>query len=126
MIAGAAVAPRVVEQFVVALHLPCSWPLLRCRLSMTFCASPTAGALLPRANSSPARFTSSCFQPLIIASEVRPVSRRTQRVSTLAEVRLDIIGGNPVSARWPFIRSDAGLAAQLLAPALCRQSLRHL
>src|SRR2546423_13710444 len=44
----------------------CSWPILRCRSSMTFCASPTAGALSPRANSSPARFTSSCFQPLII------------------------------------------------------------
>src|ERR1700751_1034034 len=44
----------------------CSWPILRCRSSMTFCASPTAGALLPRANSSPARFTSSCFQSLII------------------------------------------------------------
>src|SRR5207248_5793139 len=44
----------------------CSWPILRCRSSMTFCASPTAGALLPRANSSPARLTSSCFQPLII------------------------------------------------------------
>src|SRR6202040_3175845 len=43
-----------------------SWPILRCRSSMTFCASPTAGALLPRANSSPARFTSSCFQSLII------------------------------------------------------------
>src|SRR5437660_3495190 len=43
-----------------------NWPILRCRSSMTFCASPTAGALLPRANSSPARFTSSCFQSLII------------------------------------------------------------
>src|SRR5436190_23280471 len=31
-----------------------------------FCASATAGALLPRANSSPARVTSSCFHPLII------------------------------------------------------------
>src|SRR5271156_5088861 len=41
----------------------CSWPILRCRSSMTFCASATAGALLPRANSSPARVTSSCFQP---------------------------------------------------------------
>jgi hypothetical protein len=40
--------------------------ILRCRSSMTFCASLTAGALLPRANSSPARYTSSCFQPLII------------------------------------------------------------
>src|SRR5690242_174274 len=44
----------------------CSWPILRCRSSITFCASATAGALLPRANSSPARVTSSCFQPLII------------------------------------------------------------
>src|SRR4051794_38628741 len=44
----------------------CNWPILRCRSSITFCASSTAGALLPRANSSPARFTSSCFQPLII------------------------------------------------------------
>src|ERR1700736_5784075 len=44
----------------------CSWPIFRCRSSMTFCASPTAGALLPRANSSSARFTSSCFQLLII------------------------------------------------------------
>src|ERR1700731_4898654 len=44
----------------------CSWSILRCRSSMTFCASPIAGALLPRANSSPARFTSSCFQSLII------------------------------------------------------------
>src|SRR6202035_4504661 len=44
----------------------CSWPILRCRSSMTFCPSPTAGALLARANSSPARFTSSCFQSLII------------------------------------------------------------
>src|SRR5207253_6713525 len=33
----------------------CSWPILRCRSSITFCASATAGALLPRANSSPAR-----------------------------------------------------------------------
>jgi hypothetical protein len=32
----------------------------------TFCASSAAGALLPRANSSPARFTNSCFQLLII------------------------------------------------------------
>ena len=30
------------------------------------CASAAAGALLPRPNSSPARFTSSCFQLLII------------------------------------------------------------
>src|SRR4029079_17234812 len=44
----------------------CSWPILRCRSSITFCASPTAGALLPRANSSLARFISSCFQVLII------------------------------------------------------------
>src|SRR3954463_6897913 len=44
----------------------CSWPILRCRSSITFCASATAGALLPRANSSPARVTSSCFHPLII------------------------------------------------------------
>src|ERR1700724_3733771 len=44
----------------------CSCPIFRCRSSITFCASSTAGALLPRANSSPARFTSSCFQPLII------------------------------------------------------------
>src|SRR5437763_12313372 len=44
----------------------CSWPILRCRSSITRCASATAGALLPRANSSPARFTSSCLQPLII------------------------------------------------------------
>jgi branched-chain amino acid transport system ATP-binding protein len=34
--------------------------------SCDFCASSTAGAWWPRANSSPARFTSSCFQPLII------------------------------------------------------------
>src|SRR5580700_8487383 len=44
----------------------CSWPIFRCRSSITFCASSAAGALLPRANSSPARFTSSCFQLLII------------------------------------------------------------
>src|SRR5712671_6047194 len=44
----------------------CSCPIFRCRSSITFCASSTAGALLPRANSSPARFTSSCFQLLII------------------------------------------------------------
>src|SRR5689334_16787287 len=44
----------------------CSWPILRCRSSITFCASATAGALLLRANSSPARVTSSCFHPLII------------------------------------------------------------
>src|SRR5689334_12002784 len=44
----------------------CSWPILRCRSSITLCASATAGALLPRANSSPARVTSSCFHPLII------------------------------------------------------------
>src|SRR5947209_15593065 len=43
----------------------CNWPILRCRSSMTFCASSTAGALLPRANSSLARFISSCFQVLI-------------------------------------------------------------
>jgi hypothetical protein len=36
---------------------------LRCRSSITFCASSAAGALLPRANSSVARFTSSCFAP---------------------------------------------------------------
>src|SRR6202040_2398300 len=47
-------------------HSTCSWPILRCRSSITFCASSAAGALLPRANSSPARFTSSCFQLLII------------------------------------------------------------
>src|SRR5580704_8567388 len=46
-------------------HSTCNWPIFRCRSSITFCASSTAGAL-PRANSSPARFTSSCFQPLII------------------------------------------------------------
>src|SRR5712671_5041520 len=44
----------------------CSCPIFRCRSSITFCASSAAGALLPRANSSPARFTSSCFQLLII------------------------------------------------------------
>jgi hypothetical protein len=33
---------------------------------MTFCASSTAGALVPRANNSLARFISSCFQVLII------------------------------------------------------------
>src|SRR5271154_1408926 len=33
---------------------------------MTFCASSTVGALLPRTNSSLARFISSCFQVLII------------------------------------------------------------
>src|SRR6201997_3909740 len=47
-------------------HSTCSCPILRCRSSITFCASATAGALLPRPNSSPARFTSSCFQLLII------------------------------------------------------------
>src|SRR5438309_5225418 len=47
-------------------HSTCSCPILRCRSSITFCASAAAGALLPRANSSPARFTSSCFQLLII------------------------------------------------------------
>src|SRR6201993_1883481 len=44
----------------------CNWPILRCRSSMTFWASSTAGALLPRVNSSFARFISSCFQALII------------------------------------------------------------
>src|SRR5438132_4376934 len=44
----------------------CSCPIFRCRSSITFCVASTVGALLPRANSSPARFTSSCFQPLII------------------------------------------------------------
>src|ERR1700730_13447443 len=47
-------------------HSTCSCPIFRCRSSITFCASSTAGALLPRANSSPARVTSSCFQLLII------------------------------------------------------------
>src|SRR5580704_11710992 len=47
-------------------HSTCSCPILRCRSSITFCASAAAGALLPRANSSVARFTSSCFQLLII------------------------------------------------------------
>jgi hypothetical protein len=36
------------------------------RSSITFCASSAAGALLPHANNSPARSTSSCFQLLII------------------------------------------------------------
>src|SRR6202453_3002246 len=44
----------------------CSWPILRCRSSMTFCASSSGGALLPRANSSLARFISFCFQVLIM------------------------------------------------------------
>jgi DNA-binding transcriptional LysR family regulator len=44
----------------------CNCPILRCRSSITFCASSTAAALLPRANNSLARFTSSCFQLLII------------------------------------------------------------
>jgi hypothetical protein len=39
-------------------HSTCSCPIFRCRSSITFCASSAAGALLPRANSSP---TSSCF-----------------------------------------------------------------
>src|SRR6202035_146841 len=47
-------------------HSTCSCPILRCRSSITFCASSAAGALLPRANSSVARFSSSCFQLLII------------------------------------------------------------
>src|ERR1700751_5958038 len=47
-------------------HSTCSCPIFRCRSSITFCASSAAGALLPRANSSPARVTSSCFQLLII------------------------------------------------------------
>src|SRR3954447_746120 len=47
-------------------HSTCNCPILRCRSSITFCASAAAGALLPRPNSSPARFTSSCFQLLII------------------------------------------------------------
>src|SRR5580692_723303 len=47
-------------------HSTCSCPIFRCRSSITFCASSAAGALLPRPNSSPARFTSSCFQLLII------------------------------------------------------------
>src|SRR5580692_9344029 len=47
-------------------HSTCSCPILRCRSSITFCASSAAGAFAPRANSSPARFTSSCFQLLII------------------------------------------------------------
>src|SRR5690349_11605251 len=47
----------------------CSWPILRCRSSITLCASATAAALLPRANSSPARVTSSCFHPLIMSDE---------------------------------------------------------
>src|SRR5207248_10196157 len=44
----------------------CNSLILRCRSSITFCASSTAGDLLPRANNSPARFISSCFQLLII------------------------------------------------------------
>src|ERR1700758_4188462 len=43
----------------------CNCPILRCRSSITFCASSTAAALLPRANNSPARLTISCFQLLI-------------------------------------------------------------
>src|SRR5207248_8857728 len=35
----------------------CSWPILRCRSSITFCAASAAGALLPPANNSHARFT---------------------------------------------------------------------
>src|SRR5207248_55955 len=42
-------------------HSTCSWPIFRCRSSITFCASSAPGALLPRANSSVARFTSSGF-----------------------------------------------------------------
>src|SRR5205807_6614322 len=44
----------------------CSWPILRCRSSITLCASSTVAALLPRANSSPAHVTTSSFQLLII------------------------------------------------------------
>src|SRR5260370_18469402 len=47
-------------------HSTCSCPILRCRSSITFGASSAAAASLPRPNSSPARFTSSCFQLLII------------------------------------------------------------
>src|SRR6202012_653506 len=41
-------------------------PILRCGSSIPFGAPPPACALLPRANNSPARFISSCFQLLII------------------------------------------------------------
>jgi hypothetical protein len=39
-------------------HSTCSCPILRCKSSITFCASSVAGVLLPRANSSPARASS--------------------------------------------------------------------
>src|SRR5207237_31802 len=61
-------------------HSTCSCPIFRCRSSITFCASAAAGALLPRANSSPARFTSSCFQLLIIVGLIPNSADSSARV----------------------------------------------
>src|SRR5580693_2634721 len=49
------------KKIVLDLQLP----ILRCRSSITFCASAAAGALLPR-RTAPPHVTSSCFQLLII------------------------------------------------------------
>src|SRR5256885_14399091 len=58
----------------------CSWPILRCRSSITLCASSTVAAFLPRANSSPARVTSSCFQLLIIVGSTPNSAESSARV----------------------------------------------
>src|SRR5208337_1005643 len=47
---------------------------------MTFCASSTVGALLPRANNSRARFISSCFQVLIIVGWMQNSDDSSARV----------------------------------------------
>src|SRR5690242_14726397 len=64
----------------------CNSPILRCRSSITFCASSTAGDLLPRANNSPARFISSCFQ-LLIHRRMNPKLRRQLRQGLLPRKR---------------------------------------
>src|SRR6266480_5952928 len=76
----------------------CNWPILRCRSSMTFCASSTAGALLPRANNSLARFISSCFQALIIVGWTPNSDDSSARV---------------------FSPDSAAIAARALNSALC-------
>src|SRR5205807_2374112 len=76
----------------------CNWPILRCRSSMTFCASSAAGALLPRANNSLARFISSCFQVLIIVGWTPNSDDSSARV---------------------FSPDSAAIAARALNSALC-------
>src|SRR5271165_4024722 len=76
----------------------CNWPILRCRSSMTFCASSTVGALLPRTNSSLARFISSCFQVLIIVGWTPNSDDRSARV---------------------FSPDSAAIATRALKSALC-------